>query len=755
MAGALDGIRVVDFGQYVAGPLLGMLLADQGADVIRVDPPGGPRWDTPANRTWNRGKRSIVLDLKQAEDAAVARALVASADVVVENFRPGVMDRLGLGAGAMTAAQPDLVYCSLPGFAADDPRAAIPAWEGVLGAATRTYPLHPRDGTPVYTAIPVSSCYAAFQGAVAIAMALTARARGSGGQRIEIPLFDATFGAIGYRGLRVHQQPPAAPAGAVMRWTRQFECRDGRWVQFHAGNGNFGAFVDAAGAGTWAGGEDVEAQIIALFKSRTAKEWEDFAEQVGTECAVCRTSAEWLDNEHARGSRIVVESDDPVLGRLTQPGINVRLSATPGELRAPAPLPDQHRTAVLTEAATEDASRSASDATIGASGGNGHGHEREVLHAALQGMKVLDLCIVLAGPTCGRTLAEFGADVVKIDSPYRPGVAFHNDINRGKRSILLDLTSEEGLRVFWRLVEDADVVVQNFRKGVADRLGIGYEQVRSRRPDIVYASLNTYGQVGPWSGRPGHEQIAQAASGMQTRFGGTGRPVLQNFAINDYGTGFMGAYGVALALLHRQRTGEGQHVDTALAYTATILQSPFLQDYAGKQWDEPAGQDATGSSPLHRAYQTKDGWLFLGLRRADIGRLEQATGLSGLATQTDAGIERALTTWISTGTVAAWEERLRTAGIGAHRVVEQIEELMADPWVRSRGLSITRDHDGFGPIDTTGPAFRLSSTPTVPGRPASRPGADAAAILSEIGLGGDFERLVRDRIVITEGVVAR
>ncbi len=98
MTHALDGIRVIDFGQYIAGPLCGMLLADQGADVIRVDPPGGPVWQTPANATWNRGKRSIALDLKQPDDLDVARRLVASADVMIENFRPGVMDRLGLGA---------------------------------------------------------------------------------------------------------------------------------------------------------------------------------------------------------------------------------------------------------------------------------------------------------------------------------------------------------------------------------------------------------------------------------------------------------------------------------------------------------------------------------------------------------------------------------------------------------------------------------------------------------------------------------
>ena len=148
MPGVLDGVRIIDFGQYIAGPLAGMLLADQGADVIKVDPPGGPRMQTSANATWNRGKRSIVLDLKQAGDLATARSLIERADVVVENFRPGVMQRLGLGPKSMTEANPRLIYCSMPGFASDDPRADMPAYEGVIGAASATFRIETRDGKP-------------------------------------------------------------------------------------------------------------------------------------------------------------------------------------------------------------------------------------------------------------------------------------------------------------------------------------------------------------------------------------------------------------------------------------------------------------------------------------------------------------------------------------------------------------------------------------------------------------------------------
>ena len=747
MPGALDGIRVIDFGQYIAGPMAAMLLADQGADVVRIDPPGGPRYDGPANATWNRGKRSILLDLKSAEGRARAERLIQSADVVVENFRPGVMERLGLGPAATLAANPRLIFCSLPGFASDDRRAGTAAWEGVVAAATATYRPNSQTGKPVYTAIPISSAYAAFLGAVSIAMALNVRDRDGAGQAIEVPLFDATFAAIGFHGLRIHNQPPPEDAARtrMMAWTRQFRCRDGRWFMYHAGNQNARPFFEATGAATWLDSDwdaltpqGQNRRIEDLFLSRTAAEWEALCEQVGTEGAVCRTSAEWLEDPHALESRIVIESDDPVLGKVRGPGINVRMSETPGSIRGPRPVAGADEAAIL--AALPPRYPTPAEAAVPA------------LRAALDGVKVLDLCIILAGPTSARTLAEFGADVIKIDSPHRAAVAFHNDINRAKRSIVLDLKSEAGMAVFWRLLADADVVVQNFRKGVADRLGIGYEAVRARKPYIVYGSMNTYGQVGRYATRPGHEQIAQAATGMQERYGGDGRPTLAPFAVNDYGTGFMGAYAVALALLHRNRTGQGQHVDTALAYTATMLQSSLLQDFAGKVWDEPRGQHALGSSPFHRLYEAADGWLFLAGTREQFLTAPAIAGLSGME---DAAFETALEERLRTRDIADWVAELTPAGIGAHAAIPTIAALMEDPWVRAHGLSITREHEGFGPITTNGPSPRLSRTPPEPGRPAPPPGSDAASILTEIGLLADMDRLIADGVVKVAGIAAR
>jgi len=588
-------------------------------------------------------------------------------------------------------------------------------------------------------------------------MALLARERDGSGQWLEVPLFDSTFPSIGARALRVHDPAHIVPTPRGI-WNGVFECADGRWVQFGgSGNQNFRNFVEAAGITAWdqVGLTDIDRlmddpQLRAehlrrageLFKTRTAQDWEDLVARAGSECAVCRTSAEWFEHPHARASQMVLEMHDPRYGPILQPGINVRLSGTPGAVRWPAPQPDQHRAEILGE--LEAPARPVPPPQI-----------VSTMRAALAGVRVLDLCIILAGPTCGRTLAEFGADVIKIDNPMRGGyVSSHNDVNRGKRSLLLDLKSAAGREVFWRLLADADVVVQNYRAGKLAKLGLSYEDVRQRKPDIIYASLNAFGHVGPWAERPGHEQFAQATTGMQCRFGGDGPPMLQPNPINDYGTGFMGAYAVALALLHHRRTGEGQHVDTALAYTAMIHQSPFMQVYAGKRWDEPSGQDRLGSGPLHRAYRARDEWFFLGAHQDDAPRLAAVDGLAGIASLHEEALEQALEAHFSGDTVATWVERLTRAGLGAHRHIADLEALMQDLWVTAHGLSLTREHDDIGLVTTCGPAPRLSRTPIDPGQPAPKPGADGPDILTEIGLGDRIEALIEAGAVRVEGVAA-
>ncbi len=736
MSGALSGIKVLDFGQYIAGPMAAMLLGDHGAEVIRIDPPGGPRYNPPANATWNRNKRSIVLDLKAPADLQTALALIDRADVLIENFRPGVMQRLGLGAAAMTARNPRLIYCAMPGFAPIDPRSHLRAWEGVLGAATACYAPDPvgKTGRPLYTAIPHSSSFGAFLSAMSIASALNARERDGRGQIVDVPLFNATFNAISNRCMKVWDGPRfrALPKG------RHARCADDRWLMYAPGDKNFGAFLEAIGKGELKQQKlspaAMEEALADTLRTRTAHEWEQQMLELGIEAMACYTSAEWLHHPQAEATGIVGDFDDPELGRFRGPAINVRLSETPGSVRRPRPRVDEHRAEILSELQHRDVPPPLVSA--------------EDLRGALAGVKVLDLCLFIAGPTCGRTLGEFGADIIKIDSPHRNPVNWHADVNRGKRTFLLDLKQPEGMAIFWKLVDQADVVLQNMRLGAAEKIGIGYEQVKARKPDIVYCSINAYGQSGPYKNWPGVEVISQAMTGMQTRFGGD-KPAIAPFNATDFATGLLSAYGVAAALLHRKRTGQGQHVTNALVYTASLLQSPFLQEYEGQQWDEPSGQQCVGTGPLYRAYPAKDAWVFLCTTREELKACEP---LADLATLDDAALEKALEERLPTKAADDWVKRMNRAGIPAQRVVKEVPDLMLDQTVVAHGLSVTRFHQEHGPVTTIGPSAKLSRTPVALGRQSPLPGSDAASVLAEIGMEDELERLVKAGVVVMAGV---
>ena len=206
---------------------------------------------------------------------------------------------------------------------------------------------------------------------------------------------------------------------------------------------------------------------------------------------------------------------------------------------------------------------------------------------------MLDLCVALAGPTCGRLLLEFGADVLKISAPHQ-GVGGY--LNRGKRSLLLDLDSFDAQRVFWKLIEDADVVLENLSPGTADRLGIGYQEVKARRPDIVYTSLSCYGHFGPWTSRRGWERQGQAVTGIMERPAKCPR-YSGPYNLADIGTGVMGAFATCLAIYHRFRTGRGQRAFASLAQTCTYHQAPYMLEYEGHSADGTPWLQRAGYRP--------------------------------------------------------------------------------------------------------------------------------------------------------------
>ena len=748
--GALDGVRVLDFGHYIPGPLLGMFLSDQGASVIKVErPEGDPARKHPAFAVWNRGKQSAVLDLKTEAGQAHARAFAANSDVVIENFRPGVADRLGIGYETLSEANPKLVYCSLPGFGEGSPHRHSRGWEPIVSASAGLYePARDSDG-PVYTPIPAASAFSAIIGGVSVTVALIARQRNGKGQRIEIPLHSAIFAAMGRR-LATVPGPESVDQFQIARWimNHQYQCKDGRWVQHHGMFSRFfHRFLNEAGRPEWIEettgllGKEVDdatgrmwlQRFEEIFRQRTAKEWEDAISKAGGACVMCRTVDEWLENDHAKAAGMVVEVEDAILGRMKQPGLQVRLHGTPGGVQGGAPMLGEHTSQALESAGAPPVDSRA------------EGSVEEII-SALQGIKVLDLCLILAGPTCGRTLAEFGAEVIKIDDPERPyDITQTVDVNRGKRSIKLDLKTEKGKEVFWRLLEGADVVVENNRAGAMERMGLGYEDIKKRRPDIIYASMNTYGYGGPWTDRAGWEQLAQAATGIQVRHGGrNGTPTVIHYTVNDYGTGISGAFAVALALYHRNRTGEGQSVSGALSYTACTLQSPFFLDYQGHQRKETEGLQARGISTLSSLYKTSDGWFYL--HAPDEESWTRLTGLSEFShlagderfaaaekrSDNDPALGAELEAIFHEKERTEWLTALQAAGVSCIENLS-IPDFRDDPYVRQAGLIVNRELPALGLVDHLGVAARLSGTPAQLGRPSPVLGEHTDEILREAG----------------------
>lgn len=754
--GALGGVRVVEFGQYVAAPVLGMLLADQGADVIKVErPDGDPIRHEPAFEVWNRGKRSVVLDLHTQSGIEAAKDLVRTADVVIENLRPGLAKKFGIDDSSVADLNPDAIHCSLPAYSYRSGRQQESGWEPLVSAQVGIYSPPPGlNSAPTYLPLPAASIFAALNGAVCVVMALLARSHGGGGQSIEAPLFDGLFSTVGVFMVKMHDtvHMPHFPFGRdVMR--RQYKCGDGAWVQLQGMYQPFVAMLmTAAETREWlpdlqpAMGQVLSSEMRAtwiarfeqLFLSRTSFEWEEAINEAGGACVRCNTVDEWLAHQHAIESGQVIEVETPTLGRMKQAGVPVRLSNNPHVSPAPGPALGEHTDQLDSENFWRD------DAAPT------HASSQPESQMCLDGIRVLDLCIVLAGPTCGRILADFGADVLKIDDPNRPyDLRINIDVNRGKSPILLDIHSTQGQKTLWQLIDDADVIIENYRDGSLQRLGFGYEAVKKRYPGIVYASINAFGHSGPWRSRAGWEELAQACSGIQTRRGGrNSRPLNLPLPMCDYGTGLLGALGIAMALVSRQDSGEGQRVTASLTHTAGLLQSRYFLDYAGLTRSEPEGRDLQGTSACSRIYQCADSALYLHCTAADWPKLLEISEFSALGEDPhfttadgreteDKQLSALLEDIFSNMSVAYWLDTLHAAGVPVAEL-RSYETYRQDEALRKRGLIATRSHPEVGMATHVGLTATLSKTPMRLGHASKLPGTDTKNTLSKYGI-DDFD----------------
>jgi crotonobetainyl-CoA:carnitine CoA-transferase CaiB-like acyl-CoA transferase len=389
----------------------------------------------------------------------------------------------------------------------------------------------------------------------------------------------------------------------------------------------------------------------------------------------------------------------------------------------------------------------------------------------LEGLRVVDVTQAMAAPFCTMNLADMGADVIKVEPPsgedMRRGSVGRNGhsgtfvtINRSKRGITVDLKQPAGVEIVHRLVKTADVFVQNYRPGAAARLSVDYDTLAALNPRLIYCSISGFGSTGPYAPRGGYDLIAQGMSGIISVTGDEdGPPAKAGVPVSDLAAGLFGAYGILCALEYRQRTGQGQFVDTSLLEAALALTVWEATEYwvTGRA-PRPLGSAHRLAAP-YQALRASDGWftvganndkLFAGLCAA-IGRPD-LVGDTRFARARDRMTNRnALVADIEKTTAGApcahWLARLDAAGVPAGPINTYAEALV-DPHALARDMIVDLDHPGAGAIKALGVPVKLSDTPGAVDRAAPLLGQDNAALLAELGYSETEQRALRDQGIV-------
>lgn len=423
----------------------------------------------------------------------------------------------------------------------------------------------------------------------------------------------------------------------------------------------------------------------------------------------------------------------------------------------------------------------------------------------LEGIRVLDLTEYVAGPFAGQMLADMGADVVKLEPPTGDQWRLNNmiaadesrnflSVNRGKRSLVVDLKTQEGKEIAWRAVKNSDVLLTSYRDGVAERLGMDYKTLSAIKPDIIYARNSAFGSVGPYAGKAGFDLVAQAMTGIINfeSFGREGRPQgITAAAITDFCSGVFMAYGVVSALVQRGRTGEGQEIETSLFASGVALQyRPVLsidmfdlearselmkrlqeasekgisREDALRQADGPGyqrtGAPAVATNPYYNIYRTRDSYMVIAclnnrLRRASArilgvtdARVETEEWDSTLLGPDEAAkLNAEIDAVFLTRTTAEWCVQFEEKGVPCGPV-RMTEELYDDPHVKAQNLIPELEHPIFGPIRVAGSPIRMSKAETGAKIASPTLGQHTREVLGELGFSADeIDQLVKSRIV--------
>ena len=380
------------------------------------------------------------------------------------------------------------------------------------------------------------------------------------------------------------------------------------------------------------------------------------------------------------------------------------------------------------------------------------------MQAALEGVRVLDLTQIMAGPFCAMLLADLGAEVIKIENPRggddsrRMAPPFYNGesaaflaVNRNKYGLALDIRTPQGSELLWKLIESADVLIENFRPDTMPRLGFGYEQVHARNPRLIYCSISGYGHTGPFANKGGFDLVAQAMSGLISVTGSPDEPAKVGVPISDLNAGLFASHAILAAMMVRGRTGEGQYIDTSLfeaALAYTIWES-------NEYW--ATGQAPHGLGTAHRlsapyqVFATADGWIAIGAaNQRNWERLVQSLERPDLlanplfSTNSDRmahlpALVETLTESFKTRTTEEWLPRLEAAGVPCGPVLS-LNQVYEHPQVKARNMKMTVEHPVAGPISAIGFPVKYSATPPHLYRPAPVLGQHTFALLESLGV---------------------
>jgi formyl-CoA transferase len=388
------------------------------------------------------------------------------------------------------------------------------------------------------------------------------------------------------------------------------------------------------------------------------------------------------------------------------------------------------------------------------------------MRTALEGIRVLDVTQVMAGPFCAMQLADLGADVIKVEPPGgdstrrmagstgtdSPGF---NAVNRGKRGIVLDLKSPPARGAFLRLVDRADVLIENYRPGVMRGFGLDYQTLAAGRPGLIYASISGYGQTGPDAMKGGFDLIAQGVSGLMSVTGEPGgAPMKVGVPLTDLGAALFALSAILAALHYRTRTGRGQYIDTSLVEAGIALSVWESAQYFSEGVTPQALGSAHRMLAPYQAVRCADGFITIGAgtdrlfqRLCDLLGHADWAGDPRFANETLRVRHRVpLIELVESVTAreprAHWLERLEAGGVPCGPI-NDYAEAFADPHVRAREMVVELDHPALGRMRTLGSPLKMSETPPAIGRPAPRLGEHTREVLREAGLGdADIDRLI-------------